>query len=50
MPTCHLVGKIMDVYLREDHMISMDGNPLLNSGEVVDSEASGSNPPSPSNL
>jgi hypothetical protein len=31
-------------------MVSMDGNPLLNSGELVDSEASGSNPPSPLNL
>jgi hypothetical protein len=40
----------MDVYLREDHVVSMDGNHFLNSGEVVDSEASGSNLPSPSNL
>jgi hypothetical protein len=31
-------------------MISMEGNPFLNSGEVVDSEASGSNPPLSSNL
>jgi hypothetical protein len=50
MPTCRLVGKFMDVYLREYHMVLMDGNPFLNSGEVVDSEASGSNLPSPSNL
>jgi hypothetical protein len=37
-------------YLRENHMVSMDGNPFLNSGEVVDNEASGSNPPLSSNL
>jgi hypothetical protein len=40
----------MDVYLREDHMVLMDGNPLLSSGEVVDTKARGSNPQSPSNL
>jgi hypothetical protein len=28
----------------------MDGIPFLNSEEVVDREASGSDPPSPSNL
>jgi hypothetical protein len=37
-------------YLRENHMVSMDGNPFLNSGEVVDNEESGSNPPLSSNL
>jgi hypothetical protein len=47
MPTCYFVGKIMDVYLRDDHMVSIDKNPLLKSGEVVDREASGSDPPSP---
>jgi hypothetical protein len=31
-------------------MISMEGNPILNSGEVVDSEAGGSDPPLSSNL
>jgi hypothetical protein len=46
MPTCYFVGKIMDVYLRDDHMVSIDKNPLLKSG-VVDREASGSDPPSP---
>jgi hypothetical protein len=40
----------MDVYLREEHMVLMDRNPLLSSGEVVVRKASGSNPPSPSNL
>jgi hypothetical protein len=37
-------------YLRENHMVSIDGNPFLNFGEVVDNEASGSNPPLSSNL
>jgi hypothetical protein len=37
-------------YLRENHMVLMDGNPCLISGKVVDSEASGSNPPLSSNL
>jgi hypothetical protein len=50
MTIYHFVAKIMDVYPREDHMVSMDGDPLLSSGEVVDTEASGSNPPLPSNL
>jgi hypothetical protein len=40
----------MEVYLREDHMVSMDENPLLSSKEVVDREASGRNPPSPSDF
>jgi hypothetical protein len=31
-------------------MVSMDGNPFLNSGEVVDSEESGSHRPLSSNL
>jgi hypothetical protein len=37
-------------YLRENHMVSMDENPCLNSGEVVDSEASSSNPTLSSSL
>jgi hypothetical protein len=37
-------------YLRENHMVLMDGNPFLNSGEVVANEASGSNSPLSSNL
>jgi hypothetical protein len=50
MPICHFVGKIMDVYLREYHMVSMDGNPVLSFREVVDIESSGNNPSPPSNL
>jgi hypothetical protein len=50
MPTCHFVGKIMDVYLREYHIVSMDGNPLLSFREVVDIESSGNNLSLPSNL
>jgi hypothetical protein len=40
----------MDVYLREYHMVSMDGNPLLSFRGVVDIESSGYNLSPPSNL